>query len=477
MLTDLPPGPQLFLDDYFIESIKGVKRAMAAPRRHPEPVLSETDEYTHLCHAVGLYSSDGVGCIGDGRFRMWYFVRSPLGKSHAYAESVDGVHWEKPTLGLVAVNGSYENNLLPTAQCGATGYPITLLDNGPDFHDPSQRFMFLGCRLPDGGANLGAWAMFSADGIHLTSAPGNPVLPYEAWVWRENDQREKRRLFYDHMDVFYDPARRRYVYITGMLAQPEDGYVGRSRTGSIRRLIGQCESKDFLHWSTPRRIMAPQHSEDMTEFYNMSVLCRNGLYIGFPRILRDDLPADEGADVQGIGWTELAISRDGNNWTRLAGVFYDRSPNRNDFDHAMAWLRSPVYAHDEMWFYYWGYDEGHKVGKRQIGLARAKTDRFVALESQEAEPGRVATKVFGTACRRLSVNADADGGVRVRLLDSSGKVLPGYSFEDCCPVEGDAVAHPIRWKNQVELPDAKGSGIAIEIEIRRGSLYAVNLLG
>ena len=33
-----------------------------------------------------------------------------------------------------------------------------------------------------------------------------------------------------------------------------------------------------------------------------------------------------------------------------------------------------------MYFYCCGFEEGHKVGRRQIGLARAPQDRFVVYE-------------------------------------------------------------------------------------------------
>ena len=34
------------------------------------------------------------------------------GHDTAYAESADGIHWEKPDLGLFEVNGSTANNLV-----------------------------------------------------------------------------------------------------------------------------------------------------------------------------------------------------------------------------------------------------------------------------------------------------------------------------------------------------------------------------
>jgi hypothetical protein len=63
----------------------------------------------------------------------------------------------------------------------------------------------------------------------------------------------------------------------------------------------------------------------------MEPMIRGNLYIGFLRGLRDDIG-------QGIGWTELATSRDGRQWTRYQEKFIDRNPRQCTWDHAMPWL-------------------------------------------------------------------------------------------------------------------------------------------
>lgn len=50
----------------------------------------------------------------DGVFHLWVMVYSSTYATQnlAYAHSNDGVHWEKPSLGLVEFNGSKQNNLI-----------------------------------------------------------------------------------------------------------------------------------------------------------------------------------------------------------------------------------------------------------------------------------------------------------------------------------------------------------------------------
>ena len=480
----LSAGPQLFLDDYFVASMTGLKRTILRPLRHPDPIHPHTKHHLRMqpWFTVLRQPQSPTGGPG-GRFRMWYALRieTPDGKGlysdagvyHAYAESSDGLHWVLPELGLVELEGWDDNNLLPTRPLGGTGYPMSVVDNGPDFTDPDRRFMLItykGVTEKDG-----VWAMFSPDGLHWTPAAENPVVPY-AWSYG-GDWSDGRQVYVDGVEVFRDAARDRYVMIHVMVGQPEDGYVGRSRTGPIRRIVGQLESEDFVHWTQPRVILTPDDKHDMTEYYNMSFVHRNGLYIGFPRILRDDLPADPDGPVEGIGWTELAISRDGDNWTRLEGKFLDRNHDRDGWDHAMTWASAPVSAGSEMLFYYGGYNQGHKVGRRQLGLARAPRDRFMAVENENANPGRLASPVFRTPCDRISLNAAVTGRVRVQLRDAQGDVPDGYSFEDCDPIVGDALAHPVQWNGRKTLPEARRGGMTIEMELQRASVYAVDFTG
>src|SRR6185436_3831152 len=52
----------------------------------------------------------------DGKYRMWYEVITPYPHGAkdvlCYAESSDGVMWEKPNLGLCEFDGSKSNNIV-----------------------------------------------------------------------------------------------------------------------------------------------------------------------------------------------------------------------------------------------------------------------------------------------------------------------------------------------------------------------------
>ena len=95
----------------------------------------------------------------------------------SYAESTDGIHWHKPDLGVLEVDGSRKNN-----RVNFYGHSASVIDRGPDA-PPEQRYMGIGVGYapllgvpevlehPTTKKHHGYWAYYSADGIHWNIYP------------------------------------------------------------------------------------------------------------------------------------------------------------------------------------------------------------------------------------------------------------------------------------------------------------------
>ena len=106
-------------DDVSIPWRSNLKLTLVEADKHPgNPVLKHGVEGTpDYGHAIMYGSVLHVG----GRFRMWYLgmIQKRMEKGQApgywrpmcYAESLDGVTWTKPDLGLVNFKGSSKNNI------------------------------------------------------------------------------------------------------------------------------------------------------------------------------------------------------------------------------------------------------------------------------------------------------------------------------------------------------------------------------
>ena len=122
-LLNISDRRELFIDDHLIDRLDGGTLRLHAPQRRE--VVLETDAPWEG-NMSGLYAT--VFRDGDV-YRMYYRTghmdvaeRAGGGQAAAdamamricYAESIDGLHWRKPELGLYEVEGSKANNIVWT---------------------------------------------------------------------------------------------------------------------------------------------------------------------------------------------------------------------------------------------------------------------------------------------------------------------------------------------------------------------------
>jgi hypothetical protein len=70
----------------------------------------------------------------------------------------------------------------------------------------------------------------------------------------------------------------------------------------------------------------------------------------------------------------------------------------------------------------------------------------------------------------VNYRANADGSLRVEVLDAGGKPIPGYEQDDCKPLTGDSIDQPVAWSSKTNLPAA--SPIRLRFLLHRASVYS-----
>ncbi len=426
-LRTLGEGPHLFIDDALIAQEHGLTRTTHQPTKVAKPVIIKGEPW----HQQPLFFTTVM---------------------HDPARQ-----FLRPDLGLVSVAGSTGNNLLRALY--AVGLFITA--QGPAGGDPPRPYkMAYYSSKQDPGLHVA----FSEDGLRFEDCPQNPAIVA---------MRGERRVIGDVVDGCWDPIRKRYLigYKTD-----EPGYPGKPHYQAVagfRRIVGQTTSDDFVHWDEPRPIVRPDPKNGLEEFYGMKPMVRGDLCIGFLRVLRDDLPADPGGPVMGVGWTELITSRDGQNWQRHQTPVLDRNPQAGAWDHAMAWVGDCITVGDQDYIYYGGYSAGHKIGDRQIGVATLRKNGFVSRDAADAE-GLLRTPLVSFDADSMTVNAKADQAIRLRVLNEGGQPISGFDWKDCAPIQGDSVAHPVRFRGH--LRDLAGRRVRIEFASRQTALYGFDLV-
>ena len=112
-------GNVLFLDLWELAERRHVDLVVNTARKEPRnPVLQGEPgawDSQAICYGTVLHD--------EGRYRMWYTARSGTTDCAVccYAESADGITWERPNLGLFEYHGSTENNICAPRRDPAAG--------------------------------------------------------------------------------------------------------------------------------------------------------------------------------------------------------------------------------------------------------------------------------------------------------------------------------------------------------------------
>ncbi|MFH0962457.1 MAG: hypothetical protein V2A58_00435 [Planctomycetota bacterium] len=479
-LLHIGKNRQLFFDNKIIERAQDVTRVFHTPKAEAEPLIQSDRPWEHITYfALGTYH---VLRDRDGRWHCWYGVwkydPERFAKTRdwydlevsflrlAYARSSDGVHWEKPALGIHKVDGRDTNIILGDEKLGSF-YIVTPIDD-PLESDPAKRFKCVGVRCSKEIYRIEA--AYSADGIHWTFYDRPPC--FGTWGPYLNDE----------ITLHVDPVSRLYVATVRSPYQgrgaldmrnptAELNFVGPSEPGAWwkynKRRVFQTESPDLLHWSQPYPIFQPDEIDNLDEsYYGMCQTRVGDTLIAFVNLFRE---------CENTMHVRLAYSYDGKNWEwadqRRTWLTSAKMSGR-DWDSIMIYLGSPpIGVGDEDWVYYAGAKNHHdwfmtgclegidhpeardmsKVGYH-LGLAKMRRDGYVSLTTSPHREGIMVTRPCFMEGNRIVLNAKtaADGFVGVEVRDENAQAVTGYSREEFDTFRGDSVRHVCTWKGRAQ---------------------------
>jgi hypothetical protein len=100
-----------------------------------------------------------------------------------------------------------------------------------------------------------------------------------------------------------------------------------------------------------------------------------------------------------------------------------------------------------------------------------RLDGFVSVEAEQA--GTLQTRRFIASGDTLVINAKVDGGeIRVEAIDALGRVIKGFSKDECTPIRGDSVRHVVSWKGGPNCHPLQARPIKLRFYLKRASLYS-----
>ncbi|APZ92411.1 hypothetical protein [Fuerstiella marisgermanici] len=464
-------------DDVSIPFTQNLKLEMRSPERHASnPVVARGPEGSCDSWAVQFYGSV-IRDSASGKFRMWYVAVSKAERQNkklprsmpwrvAYAESDDGVHWDKPNLGLVESGGNTNNNLVKLDPSVGVLNLKVLFD--PDDPDPNRRYKM--------GAHV--WTPKSSTRRNGTLAP---YVSADGLTWKlavDADPVDAELLEADTVipPLHFEPVGGLYkwdglFYLSGqnaiMAARPYHGRVSRTFVSS-----------DFAKWSHTSAIQfvrTPQHQllgpgksrmgeqthEGISVWNRGNVLVGiSGMWHGTPEW--KDLTIDLGFVVSnnGVHFREPAHEH----------IFLKRGDDGEWDQGGLLQGQGFENVGHQTYVYYGAWDPRvweSSPPRGGVGIATLPRDRFADLVVDETTKGTGDYQMEETVSSFLTSSVDIEPGphqmfmnaeglgddanLKVELLDHLLKPLPNYSGQNAARVNASGFQTPVTWSGRSEL--------------------------
>lgn len=360
-----------------------------------------------------------------------------------YAESTDGINWNRPPLNIIKKEKYPGNNILIENVGRYVDGPSVTYD--PDDSNPNRRYK--AAYYEHDGADMGVKTKVSPDGIYWTEVGKFPVLPSQ-----------------DAMKMYHDTETGKFYMLL------KDRILNRRS-----RLISS--STDFLNWSEPREFLVPNLGDtDATNFYDMCLFKNGDITMAFATVFD--------ASTQ-FSHSELVLA----NPEAIAERFPSRPAALRPGDWG-AWDGGGIYTssgppieyNGKMRYYYYGSSRRHDcylfqekykklVGEKvwtSLGFAEYEKGRLCG--QQFLGEGSVETTAMLKSGKKLFIDAVAPEDLKISVTRCGyGSPYDGFSKDDCKPIKGDGVFEVV-WTGKT-LDDIDDKYIRIKAEGKNAIIY------
>ena len=459
----IPRDRFLLLDSRIIDSTINARLTLGSVKKHPanplfvadkpwEPrydnmypnVIFDAEEQLYKCWYCPFIIDERTTKTPTAKRKptaTHYMSAKPNKRDEAilYATSKDGVHWEKPKLGLVEFGGNKRNNIVVRGPSGAGVYK--------DSHEknPARRYKAFYA------AQVGYMQLirFSPDGLNWGPEIRCPEIAIQSDC---------------HANMVWSPELQKYVGIV----RHYDRFpiVG-------NRKIARTESADGLKWTRSELIIEGTPKNQM---HDMVIFRAGGVFLGLLGVM--DYPSVK--SMEGVRQQiELAWSPDSYTWHRvLPGTpLIANSPAKAKeygtmpYDWGAMFPSQPVIRENEVQIFYgasdWYFFDWRKSG---LALATLRSDGWAGFAPDDTTKHAViTTTTVSPTGSKLRVSADVQNGgwLRATVLDAEGKQLA--TSQAITRTGSDAI---VNWNRNFQLSTAEGKPVRLKFEFAKAKLYS-----
>ncbi len=459
-VINISVGRQLFVDNFLIENTN-MTRTFYYPKYHPlNPILKADKDWEKINSKGSSFAapfSDGVWYDEkDNKFKMWYMAGGgSYSKNNefvtCYAESSDGINWEKPNQSVIDGTNIVDYNSERDAS--------TVWIDKQETTDSKRYKMFNVIRTD------GKWRYrykTSIDGIR----------------WRET---ESSKPIADRSTVYKNPFRNNWIYSIrhnirvnqNKLIRARDYYESNDPTQGTKNAEALLSNFWFGPWEKEQK--HPDYPEVSPAVYNHDAIAYESIILGFFNVWQgpeNDIAASN--NILKRNQIMVGYSRDGYSWLRE-----DMNPFLPVNESISAWNNgnlqsaagSPLIVNDKLYFYL----SGRRLTPNNeeittTGLATLRRDGFVSMKTEDL--ATLTTPKLSFNGEFFFINANISGKLWVELLDEKGEAIKGFSKKDCIEFTGDNSKQIIKWESNPTLKSLKGQKIKVKFYIENGEVFS-----
>lgn len=446
---------EIFVDSYLIDNLNNVSQVLHSPIQEGEVMKFDKPW-------EGNFSAYCTIIKDKDKFRAYYRGVRNAGKDGneaevtCYAESVDGLVWTKPDLGIFEVNGSRKNNVILFNAAPFTHNFSPFLDNNPRAK-PEHRYKALG-----GTEESGLVAYVSADGIHWKKLQDKSVFT--------------KGLLDSQNVAFWSESENKYVcYFRSWTGEGYNGFRSVSRTTST----------DFINWTEPEQMtFGDTELEHLYTQQTSPYFRAPHIYIAIgARFMpgRQVLSADMAKELN-VNPNYYKDCSDAILMSSRGGASYDRTFMESYIRPGVGlrnWVSRSNYpalnvvqtSDTEMSLY---VNEEYAQETAHLKRYSMRIDGFASLKTG-FKGGEVLTKPFVFKGRELEINysTSAAGELKIEILDAMNRPISGFTYDDADIIIGNEIKRIVRWKGNQDVSALSGKPVRLRIVMKDADLYSV----
>lgn len=454
-IINLNSNLELFVDHYLIDSLINTQLEMHQPIDEGPVLFFDKPWEGPFCGYCTVIKDGDI-------FKLYYRGLPEAGKDGSdnettcYAESLDGINWNKPKLNLLERNGTIENNIILANNAPFSHNFSPFLDSNPNAI-PNEKYKALA-----GTKKAGLFGFTSPDGIRWEKVDENPVFTDG---------------IFDSQNVAFWSSNEN-CYLSYFRTWSKEGYKG-------IRTVSRTTSKDFINWTKPEKMdFGDTPLEHLYTNQTHAYFRAPHIYIATAaRFMpsRQVLTEEEALRLnvnpkyfKDCSDVVLITSRGGNIYNRTfmesfirPGIGLQNWVSRSNYPALNIVQTGP----SEMSLY---VNQDYAQPTAHLRRYSMRLDGFSSITAKY-KGGEMITKPLTFSGDNLYLNfaTSAAGEIKVEVLNTNGEIIQGFSADDCQAIIGNEIRKHVSWVGHKNMKSLEGKVIRLRIKMKDADLYSI----